>query len=444
MTTLLLRSLPLRLLLLAGVALGVGLLGWRVARAAIGDSVMTFVQRAAGLAPETQLAGADTAARFAPRDPLVRWQRGAVYLNSFNLDQTESHLVTAVEDLRQAAAASPEDYRVWITLGRALDANGATAEARGALERAAQLAPNHFDPRWALGNHLLRAGDRDASFAQMRLALSNRPSALPLVFDYAWNVYSGDAPAILTALNPPPETRTQMISLLLSRGKVDDALVYWRAAHAQAPFTPGELERIASALTTTGRYAAAEEVWRNTTNPADADRPAPDEGSLLANGGFERRLSLDATTPFLTWRLTPGGLMKISLDRKEPRAGAQALRVGFDLDGNIPFTVATQTVRVKPTTAYRLSFAARTEELQSLSMPLVEVFDAADPKRMRAAAPAIPTGTHDWKDYQVNFTTTAATEAVTVRVQRPPCGEPPCPLSGRLWLDAFMLQQTER
>ena len=77
-------------------------------------------------------------------------------------------------------------------------------------------------------------------------------------------------------------------------------------------------------------------------------------------------------------------------------------------------------------------------------MPLVEVFDAADAKRMRAAAPSLPTGTNDWKDYQIDFTTAAATEAVTVRVQRPPCGEPPCPINGRLWLDAFALQPMKR
>src|SRR4030095_3116564 len=98
---------------------------------------------------------------------------------------------------------SPDDYRVWLARGRALDRGGDVAGARAAFERAIELAPNHFDPRWSFGNYLLRAGDREGSFAQMRLALSNRPSALPLIFDSPWGVYRGDGKAIAAALDPP-------------------------------------------------------------------------------------------------------------------------------------------------------------------------------------------------------------------------------------------------
>jgi hypothetical protein len=33
--------------------------------------------------------------------------------------------------------------------------------------------------------------------------------------------------------------------------------------------------------------------------------PSPDDGSLLANGSFERQVNLDDNTPFLTWRIGP-------------------------------------------------------------------------------------------------------------------------------------------
>lgn len=436
MTTIPLRFLPLRILLLLLIAGALGWLIWFVVNLAIGDSLMTFVQRNPNLAVEARLAGADQAVQYAARDPLLRWQRGGVYLNAANEDLLEERLTVAVNDLRQAAQLRPEDYRVWLTLGRALDRNGATAEARGALARAVQLAPNHFDPHWWLGNHLLRTGERDAAFAALRLALKNRPSALPLVLDYAWNFYQGDGRAVAQALELPDEMKPQLAAQLIVRGRVEDGLAIWRAAQSNS----AGARQVVEALIVAKRYAAAHEIWQAA--PA-AERPAADADSLLANGGFEQRLALNEAAPFLTWRIAPVGGVRVTLDRKEPRAGQQALRLSFDVPGNALLIAATQTVIVQGATAYRLSFAARTEELQSLSTPLVDVFDAADQARL-AASNQLPLGTHAWKDYELEFKTTAKTEAVTVRIQRPPCAEPPCPLNGRVWLDDFKLRAQRR
>jgi tetratricopeptide (TPR) repeat protein len=438
MTTIPLRSAPLRIILLLIVAGALGWLVWFILSAAIADSLMTFVQRNPNLAVEARLAGADSAVQYAARDPLLRWQRGGVYLNAANEDSLEERLTVAVDDLRAAAQLSPEDYRVWLTLGRALDRNGATAEARGALERAVQLAPNHFDPHWVLGNHLLRAGEREAAFAALRLALKNRPSALPLVLDYAWNFYQGDGRAVAQALELPPEMKPQLAAQLIVRGRVEDGLEIWREAAQANSFGA---KQVIEALIIAKRFAAAHEIWQ--TAPA-AERPTADADSLLANSSFEQRLPLNDAAPFLTWRVAPGGGVRVTLDRKEPRTGQQALRLSFDVQSNAPLVIATQTIIVQPATAYQLSFAARTEELQSLSTPLVDVFDAADQTRLAAASNQLPLGTQGWKDYELNFKTTAKTEAVTVRIQRPPCAEPPCPLNGRVWMDDFKLRPVRR
>lgn len=438
MITIPLRSAPLRIILLLLVAGALGWLVWFIARAAIGASLMTFVQRNANLAVEARLAGADSAVQYAGRDPLLRWQRGGVYLNAADEDLLEERLTVALDDLRRAAQLSPEDYRVWMTLGRALDRNGATAEARGALERAVQLAPHHFDPRWALGNHLLRTGERAAAFAAMRLALKNRPAALPLVLDYAWNFYAGDGRAVAQALDLPDDMKPQLAAQLIARGRVEDGLQIWRDL---ALSDSAGARQVIEALIYAKRFAHAHEIWQAA--PA-VERPTADTDSLLANGSFEQRLALNEAAPFLTWRIAPLGGVRVTLDRKEPHAGQQALRLSFDVQSNAPLTFATQTVIVRPATAYRLSFAARTEELQSLSTPLVDVFDPAEQARWAASSHQFPLGTGGWKDYEVEFKTTAKTEAVTVRIQRPPCAQPPCPLHGRVWLDDFKLRAARR
>jgi hypothetical protein len=428
------RPLPIRIFFRAVLLTGLGLLAWPIIRAAIGDSVMTYVQRSPNLAVDSQIAGADMAARYSPHDPTVRWRRGGVYLNAANENLEEARIGTAIEEFQTAVKMSPKDYRAWLSLGRALDRAGETDQARKAIERAVALAPNHFEPRWVFGNHLLRAGDREASFAQMRLALAYRPSALSLIFDYAWSVFNGDGKAVIAAIDPPTEIKPKMIPLLVNKGRADDALALWRTIPNPAA---GDIQNATAALVNAGYYRKGFEIWNSANIP---DRPAPDPGSLLSNGGFE---SKTGTAPFYNWQILTGGMAKVFLDRKKPAAGQQALRVGFEVRDNIPISIASQTIPARPSTTYRLTFKARSEDLESLSNPFVELYDPAlelgVAGRPRAATQPFRTNIEDWADYEIELRTGPQTEALKVRIQRLPGDPPPCPINGRLWLDDFKL-----
>ena len=443
MFTIPLGPLPVRIVLLLSLIAGLSILGWFTVRSAASDLLMTFVVPSPKLSVEDQVQYADMALKYSPQDPLIRWKYGGVYLKAANEKMEDSWRDTAVEEFRTATRMSPDDYRVWLALGRALDRNGDLANARSAFERAIELAPNHFDPRWFFGNYLLRAGDPKGSFEQMRLALSNRPSSLPLIFDYAWGVYRGDGKAIIAALDPQRlarQVKSQLVTLLIYRGRVADGLAVWREMTAP---TASDAQKVTEALFNTGNFKKAYEVWSSVELP---NRPAADNGSLLSNGGFESDLSRGQKTPFLTWQINPIPGAKLVQDRKEPREGRNSLRSGFDVRGNNWFIIASQTVPAKPLTKYRLEFSVRTDKLQSLSNPLVEVFDSAyaiDQKNhIRVSAPQLPNGDSEWTDNKLEFTTTAQTEALTVRILRPACSEPPCPIEGHIWFDEFKL--TER
>ena len=435
MVTIPVRPIVLRLLFLILMLAGFGVLSWLVIRSAIGDAVMSAVERMPNVSPEAKLQWADLAVGFSDRDPLAHLGRGGAYLAAASEEQNEQFLATALVELGEAAKMNPEDFRAWLALGRALDRGGLSNEAREALEASVKLAPNHFEPRWALGNHLLRKGDREAAFAQFRQALAGRQSALPLVFDYAWDSFNGDGRAIASALALTGEARSQMIALLVGRNRYADAMTIWRESpnHSAA-----EAQQVASALFYANQMAAAYEVWNS---PTITDRPAPDADSLLANGNFEKPLTVDSKTPFLSWRIVPMGGVKISLDRKSPKDGQQSLRVGFDVKENIPQTYFSQTVMVKPSTTYQLSYAVRTEELAGWSMLTLEAIDAADAGRLRATNAPLPNKTTNWKEELLKFTTSAKTEAVTIRFQRQPCPDPPCLLTGRVLFDAFKLSE---
>lgn len=437
MITIPLRPLPFRIVFLLAMIAGLGAVSWFVVRAAIGDSILMFVQRNPNLSQEARLKGVDAAASYGARDPLTHLGRGGVYLAEVSDEQGDEKLATALAELRTATELNPEDFRAWMSLSRALDRAGRPDEAKAALEQSVKLAPKHFDPHWALGNHLLRAGEREAAFAHFREAMAGRSVALPLVFDYAWSAYQGDARAIVTAIAPTGESRAETIKLLIVRNLPADALAIWREMPNR---TEAEARLVAAAFFEARQMGGAYEVWSST--PA-ATRPAPDENSLLSNGSFEKQLALNSPEPFLTWQLTRISGVKISLDRKSPFGGQQAFRAGFDVKENVPMMLVTQTLPVKPSTNYSLNYAAKIEELQGWGMLSVEVVDAATASRLGGGAP-LPNGSHDWKAEQVNFTTGAKTEVITVRFHRLPCADPPCLLTGRVLLDSFKLNEQGR
>src|SRR5215813_5118800 len=285
MITIPLGPIPVRIIFLVSLLAGLSFLGWITIRSVISDLLITFVVPSPKLSLEDQIQWADIALKYSPRDPLIRWRWGGVYLKAANEKMEESWREAAIDEFRAATRMSPDDYRLWLALGRALDRGGDMAGARVAFDRAIKLAPNHFDPRWAFGNYLLRAGDRDGSFEQMRLALSSRPSALPLVFDYAWGVYRGDGKAIAAALDPPRQVKSQLAGLLIYRGRVDDAMAVWREMPSRSA---NDAQKVSEALFYTGNFNKAYEVWTSVEIP---NRPTPDPGSLLSNGGFEGKLA---------------------------------------------------------------------------------------------------------------------------------------------------------
>ena len=126
MTTLPLRPIPVRLIVVPVLVAALGFLCWLIIRTAVGASVMTYVHRAAELAPESQVEGVEIARKYAPEDPAVRYGTGGVFLSVASSDFNETMLKAAVDELRLSTQMSPLDYRMWLALGRALDRNGRT------------------------------------------------------------------------------------------------------------------------------------------------------------------------------------------------------------------------------------------------------------------------------------------------------------------------------
>ena len=371
------------------------------------------------------------AERFAPDDPQVHFTLGVFALKTFAPEE----FAEAVARYERAAALSPNDYRLWMELGRLRGQGGDDAGGERALRHAAELAPHYSMPHWYLGNLLLRAGRDQEAFAELRRAAAIDPTLHAQIFATLWSYFGGDVRAVAAAVGDSPEARARLVEHLLAQKRLDDALKLW------GTFRPEERRGLAkaggalvAALAATGQHRRAYEVYRESA-PGGGREAAV---GAISNGGFESEVGAPGASP-LDWAIQTVPQAQVGLDARDPHSGARSLRVAFSAPGSFALGQFQQLVLAEPQTRYRLSYFVRTEELKSVSTLVVEVVDAAG--RRLAAGPAAPPGTNGWQEVAVEFTTPPAGDAVAVRVVRAPCADESCPIFGKVWYDDFNLQR---
>src|SRR5260221_4382057 len=114
---------------------------------------------------------AATSSKIGPANAAVSFDKGnpdAHYIRATILAGTD--LPASVSEYEQAALSRPDDYVLWLSLARARELNGDSAGAVSASRQAGPLAPDIVVPHYQLGNILLRAGQREEAFKELRLA----------------------------------------------------------------------------------------------------------------------------------------------------------------------------------------------------------------------------------------------------------------------------------
>ena len=378
-----------------------------------------------------RLDATNEAVRLTPSDPEAHYARAVVLARV-------GKPAEAVVELERAVAQRPRDYVLWLELGSARDNAGRQERALAAYRQATSRAPYYAQPRWELGNLLFRSGLQDEAFAELRHAAASDPTLLPAVIDLAWTATNGSTQAVEQAIQPKTnEGRIALARFFAKRGKTTEALALFRAAGG-----PSKEDRRAliSDLVAAQRFNEAYEAWSST----GGNEPEKGKGggiAALTDGGFENSSSLD--DPGFGWQATRNiRAVRPSLDPSGPHSGARSLRVEWNGESDPATAVVSQLVLVEPQAHYRLSFAARTEELVSGGAPALAVIDAGKDGRPLAQALSLPQGTSGWHDYTLEFATGSTTNAIRISIQRLNCnGNAPCPAFGRAWFDDFSLQK---
>ncbi len=373
------------------------------------------------------------AERWAPSDPFTHWRVGAMEEQVFSAD----NLADAVREYQQAIMLSPYDYRYWMELGGGLEAAGDRAGSERALRRAVELAPAYAQPRWFLGNVLLREGKLDEAFSQLVIAAAADTQMRPQVLNLAWQVFGGDVDVIARTACPSPDLRVQFATYLTAQKRFDDAIRMWSSLSANdraAQRDPGN--ELKQSLINAKQFHAALQVMRDI-EPEAADWAVSGQ---FWNGGFEKRVPLGSTMSF-HWNITSRPQAQIGIDAEEPHGGRGSLRLAFSVSTKLDDISVSQTVVVEPNSQYRLECYFRTRTLNSGSTPQITILDATD-NTILAQSPPLPTGTNNWERVTIDFKTKPKSDGVTIGISRAPCEEKQlCPIFGYVWYDDFNLQR---
>lgn len=400
---------------------------WRAMRWYTGSEIAL----AAPLLPEGALGAAETSARLSPDDALAHWAVARLLQRGVGANDLQA----AIEEYKRAVSLSPQDFRLWTDLGRALEQSGDAAASEKALRRAVELAPYYSWPRWHLGNFLLRRGRYEEAVAELRRVAESDPDKRGAVIDLIWAVYGGDAKAVREALGSSTAVQADFIAYLLGRKRLDDAVQVWSGFSAEQKSQADATGRaVIDGLITAKNFRAALSFSRELSGSQGEY-----EVGKISNGSFEKAVVQDGAGLF-DWHVQSVPKARVALEPENARDGSLSLRVSFNAPDAVDLNL-TQLIAVEPAAGYRLTFYVRTSDIKSAATTLVRVVSAVDGKVL-AESPQVPTGKSEWQKVTLDFKTPPDVDGITLSINRAPCAAEGgvCPIFGTVWYDDFNLQ----
>ena len=419
-------SAPLKALMTLMVLLTL-FASWFVVRWYLGNTIAEYFHP-----EEYRLQTAELAVRLAPNDPLPHWRLG----NLAQIELPPDQIGVVVAEYEKAVSLSPNDYRLWMEFGRALEQSGDFDKAEKALREAVKLAPSYAQPRWYLGNLLVRTDRYEEGFAELQRASQANDQFYPQLFNLAWQLHKDDFEQLKAAVGDTPSVRAAFSKYLVGRGRYVEGLRLWdslteteKRANRQAA------EPIISGLIGAQRYYQAIKVW-NEVAPGPAYYASP--GHIL-DGGFENNLAHGPSAVF-GWQVQSNSQVQIGIDAGQGHSGSRSLRLYFQVRSHIDTINVSQLVPVKPNTNYDFECYLKTERVESAETPVISIVNAADDAGL-AGSTGAPTGNSNWQRVALSFRTGDKTEAVKVKMVRNSCADSPvCPIFGTVWYDDFDLK----
>lgn len=374
---------------------------------------------------------AEWSVALAPRDPQTHFALAVFAEKNF----APEDLARSLEEYERAVALAPNDFRLWLALGKARERGGDAAGAELALRKSLSLAPNYSFVQWTLGNQLLRQGKTAEAFAEIRAAADGDPNYRAPAVSTAWQIFDGELESVRQNLGDSVNISFALTSFLAKQKRFAEAAQIWKSLPFESKKTDykADGELLLTAMLAEKKYREALQIQQSLSGYQDAENFAV---GRIFNGNFEMPLARENTRVF-DWQIADGAQPQIGPNNEQKHGGATSLFFIFNSSDGKDFRQVSQIVAVESNRQYSFEFYCKSE-LKTAATLRWEISDAADGKVLAVVNPIAAVA--DWTQTGAEFTTAATTEAVVVRLVREECKLSLCPITGKVWFDDFQLK----
>lgn len=371
---------------------------------------------------------AEVSTSFAPDDPQTHYASAVLLEKSFLPEDFEK----SVAEYEKAAALSPNDFLLWLALGKARERNGDTEAAEKALRRAVELAPNYVDARWTLGNNLLRQGKSEEGFREIRMSADNGEKYVLPAIATAWTIFDGDISQIKRNIGDSAKLNAFLAVFLLNQNRFDDAFNIWNGISevGKSEAYRAQSEEVYNRFLSAGKFRYAR-IVKASLDGFDGS----DVFGKITSGGFDNNVRQEKSD-FFDWQIGAGAQPLIGYDDKVKRGGDLSLVIIFNSPDGLDFRNFSQTVAVEAGKTYSFKGFYKAD-LKTAATLRWEIVNATD-NSIIATTDSIA-ATADWTNFESSFSVPQNAEAIIIRLARVKCGSTICPISGKVWFDDFSI-----
>ena len=376
--------------------------------------------------------GYERAARLEPKN-FENWLRLGRYWQ-YSLEDLDP--TRAIQAYTVALSLNPRSADTWADLGAAYEAVGNIAAARDAFLHAKNAYPLSPEISWRYGNFLLRQGEVDAAFLEIRHAVEVEPQRGAEALSRALRAEPNVDLVLDRVLPPSKDAYISAIVGQTNEGNTANAVQVWNRLAALHPKLKLENYSFAlvGALLQEKQVAEAQRIWRQAVEFAGLGNLPEPAGSVLWDGGFESGVSGNG----FAWTFPEGQAVQFSIDHREKHSGNQSLRLLFIGRYNLHLLGPCIQAPVQPSTNYDFSawvktFSITTEQgirfqLRSLGTQDTSTATTNDVR-----------GTQPWTRVETPWSSGKDVQEMQVCVERLPSQEVDDKIQGMAWVDDVAL-----
>jgi len=342
----------------------------------------------------------------------------------------------AISSYIKSLEIDPRATSTWLELAATYESEGNDVAAGKAFISAKQTYPLSAEVSWRYGNFLLRQGELEPAFAEIRRSVEADPGRAAEAVSRCLRV-EPDANVILDRVLPAKsDVYIAVMEDLAQDRQIENALKVWTRIVAMHPRIPlHDAFQVVMELRGTGQASEAHKVWEQAVELAGlADLEGP-KNSMVWDGGFESDVTGGET---YAWRFArTSSSAQIGFDTQERYSGKRSLRVSFDGSSDVAFYDVCQTVPTEAGKAYELSAWMKSRDLTTDQGVRIDLRPGI--AGQTGATTADVRGTQPWTRFAVVWPAAKENQETQICLRRDASDQEDNKIRGTAWVDDVAL-----